>query len=382
MQVVVVGGGLAGCWAAVTAAEQGAQVTLVSRAPGATALYAGAMEIAPDLEEVMMTEPYHPYRRLYRDHLRLAADLETVTQEFKARLGRVGFRLAGAWNREGRFPDLYGGVRRGQLVPASVEPGEVDGLRGKRVAVVGVEGIGEYDAEAIAAGLNELGLKVSPVSVQLKELPAGAALADLYDRLPPAVRTTAEVVAYPPGFASLPDKAFELLAAPPSPHGWRLHKALEKAVDAAGVDVVRAEVTGFERDGGRLTAALVTGRRLAASAFVLASGRFIGGGMQKARLVSEPLLDLAVYYQGETIQAAYPRVRHLEYVNPEAAFRTGLLTDAECRPVDDLGRPAFENLYAAGSVLGGYDYGGGGCGFGVPLLTGRLAGLQAAAKRA
>ena len=141
MQVVVVGGGLAGCWAAVTAAEQGAQVTLVSRAPGATALYAGAMEIAPDLEEVMMTEPYHPYRRLYRDHLRLAADLETVTQEFKARLGRVGFRLAGAWNREGRFPDLYGGVRRGQLVPASVEPGEVDGLRGKRVAVVGVEGM-------------------------------------------------------------------------------------------------------------------------------------------------------------------------------------------------------------------------------------------------
>jgi anaerobic glycerol-3-phosphate dehydrogenase len=30
-------------------------------------------------------------------------------------------------------------------------------------------------------------------------------------------------------------------------------------------------------------------------------------------------------------------------------------------------------------VLGGYDYGGGGCGFGVPLLTGWLAGRLAAA---
>jgi glycerol-3-phosphate dehydrogenase subunit B len=92
----------------------------------------------------------------------------------------------------------------------------------------------------------------------------------------------------------------------------------------------------------------------------------------------EPLLDLAVYYQGEPIREAYPRLRHLEYVDPAPAFRTGLLTDGECRPVDEQGRAAFENLFAAGSVLGGYDYAAGGCGFGVPLLTGWRAGDAAA----
>ncbi|HEY8760112.1 MAG TPA: FAD-binding protein, partial [Candidatus Dormibacteraeota bacterium] len=101
-------------------------------------------------------------------------------------------------------------------------------------------------------------------------------------------------------------------------------------------------------------------------------------GLVKSRLVREPLLDLAVYYQGEPIQEAYPRLRHLEYVDPAPAFRTGLLTDAELRPVDASGAPAFANLRAAGSVLGGYDYAGGGCGFGVPLLTGWLAGRLAA----
>jgi len=96
------------------------------------------------------------------------------------------------------------------------------------------------------------------------------------------------------------------------------------------------------------------------------------------RLVHDPLLALAVYYQGEPIADVYPRLRHLEYVDPAPAFRTGLLTDAELRPVDGTGAAAFANLRAAGSVLGGYDYAGGGCGFGVPLLTGWFAGRLAA----
>ncbi len=147
----------------------------------------------------------------------------------------------------------------------------------------------------------------------------------------------------------------------------------------AGVAVVAGEVTGFRREGTRLLAAQVADSELAADSFVLATGRFIGGGLVKSRLVHEPLLDLAVYYQGEPIEDAYPRLRHLEYLDPAPAFRTGLLTDGELRPVDPTGAPAFVNLRAAGSVLGGYDYAGGGCGFGVPLLTGWLAGRFAAA---
>jgi glycerol-3-phosphate dehydrogenase subunit B len=377
-RVLVVGGGLAGTWAAVTAAQAGAEVILVSRAPGATALYAGAMEIAPDLEEVMAKEPFHPFTRLYRDHLQLGADLEQVCASLVAVLGRAGLPISGDARQRGRYADLHGAFRSAQMVPRTVAPGELSGLRGRRVAVAAVEGVGDYDAASTAEALAEEGVKATVARAPMKALPIGAALGDLFGHPAPAVRTSADLVAFPPGFVKLPKNGFELLAAAPSPHGWRLQKALEAVLRRARVEVVAGEVTDFRRSGSRLDAALLGETEVPADSFVLAGGRFIGGGLVKSRLVHEPLLNLAVYYQGEPIEEAYPRLRHLEYIDPAPAFRTGLLTDTELRPVDAGGAPAFANLRAAGSVLGGYDYAGGGCGFGVPLLTGWLAGRLAA----
>jgi len=377
-RVLVVGGGLAGTWAAVTAAQAGAEVVLVSRAPGATALYAGGMEIAPDLEEVMAHEPFHPFTRLYRDHLQLGADLDQVCSALAAELGRAGLPVEGDARRRGSYADLHGAPRGAQLVPRTVAPGELSGLGGSHVGVAAVEGVGDYDAASTAEALAEQGVKATVVKAPMKDLPAGAALGDLFGHTAPAVRTNAELVAFPPGFVKLPKNGFELLAAAPSPHGWRLQKALEAMLRRARVEVVAGEVTDFRRSGQRLLAALVGGEEIEAGSFVLAGGRFIGGGLVKSRLVHEPLLDLAVYYQGEPVEEAYPRLRHLEYVDPAPAFRTGLLTDSQLRPIDPTGAPAFSNLRAAGSVLGGYDYAGGGCGFGVPLLTGWLAGRLAA----
>ncbi len=379
--MLVVGGGLAGTWAAVTAAQAGADVVLVSRAPGATALYAGGMEIAPDLEEVMAKEPFHPFTRLYRDHLQLASDLEHVCASLIAELGRAGLPFAGDARHRGRYADLHGAARNAQLVPLTVAAGELGSLRGRHVAVAALEDVGDYDAASTAEALAEHGVKTTVVKAPLRGLPAGAALGDLFGQPAPAVRTSADLVAFPPGLVKLPKNGFELLAAAPSPHGWRLQKALEVVLRRSRVEVVAGEVTYFRRAGPRLSAALLkgAGKEVAADSFVLAGGRFIGGGLVKSRLVHEPLLNLAVYYQGEPIEEVYPRLRHLEYIDPAPAFRTGLLTDDALRPVDASGSPAFANLRAAGSVLGGYDYAGGGCGFGVPLLTGWLAGRLAAA---
>ena len=45
--------------------------------------------------------------------------------------------------------------------------------------------------------------------------------------------------------------------------------------------------------------------------------------------------------------------------------------------LDEDGNVPYANLFAAGAVLGGYEYAGP-CGFGVPILTGWLAGTWAA----
>ncbi len=71
-RVVVIGGGIAGYSAALGARREGAEVTVVSKAPGATALYAGAMEVVDDLEAVLKTQPHHPFTRLGLDSVRLS----------------------------------------------------------------------------------------------------------------------------------------------------------------------------------------------------------------------------------------------------------------------------------------------------------------------
>ncbi|MGA7912269.1 MAG: FAD-binding protein, partial [Candidatus Dormiibacterota bacterium] len=64
MKVLVIGGGIAGYCAALAARRDGAEVSIVARAPGATALYAGGMEIVDDLDSVLGSQPHHPITRL------------------------------------------------------------------------------------------------------------------------------------------------------------------------------------------------------------------------------------------------------------------------------------------------------------------------------
>src|SRR5205085_6469453 len=136
------------------------------------------------------------------------------------------------------YAALHGAPRPAQLVPKTVAPGELGGLRGKTVAVAAIDGIGDYDAAATAESLVEQGVKATTAKATVKELPKGAALGDLFGRSAPAVKTSADLVAYPPGMVGLPENAFELLAAIPSPHGWRLQRAIQGVLRRAQVEVI------------------------------------------------------------------------------------------------------------------------------------------------
>jgi len=369
---VVVGGGFAGYCAALAARRAGADVTVVARAPGATALYAGAMEVVDDLDLVLKQQPHHPFTRLGMDAVRIATELDTAIQALHLALERGGLKFEGGWRSGGLYADIHGLARPGNLVPATVAGGELRALSGKRVAVVGVPQVGDYDAASTAQALKELhGIEAFAEDVSIPDLPPSASLTDLYGRRAPALaKARAASVAYPPGFTGLPPDSFELLAAPPSPHGWRLQQTI-------GLDAVKAEGLSFEVEGGRITSARAGDRAFRADAFVLATGHHIGGGIQGGRKAVEPLLGLGVFHEGSSVSAGGARLRHLEYLDSAAEMRSGLRTDNRLRPMDEEGRVPYSNLFATGAVLGGYDYAGP-CGFGVPILTGWLAGTWAA----
>ena len=273
-KVLVVGGGIAGYCAALAARRDGAEVTVVAKAPGATALYAGGMEVVDDLDAILAHEPHHPITRLGLDSVRLASELDTAIHTLQLALEKDGLKFEGTWRARGLYSDIHGLARPANLVPATVSSGELRALIGRRVAVVGVREVGDYDAESTAQALKELhGIEAVPEEVSIADLPLASSLTDLYGRRAPQLaHSRATAIAYPPGFTNLPHGGFEMLSAPPSPHGWRLQQAI-----ALGMQ--RADVMSFESARGRITSALAGDRTIRADAFVLATGMHIGGGL-------------------------------------------------------------------------------------------------------
>lgn len=370
--VLVIGGGIAGYCAALAARRDRAEVSVVARAPGATALYAGGMAIVDDLGAILRTQPHHPLARLGLDAVGLATELDAAVQSLNLALDKAGLKFEGAWRTRGLYADVHGQARPANLVPATVAQGELGSLAGRRVTVIGVSQVGDYDAESTAQALKELhGVDASAEEVKLPDLPPTASLTDLYGRRAPLPsKSRSGLYAYPPGFTNLPADGFELLASPPSPHGWRLQQAI-------GLGAVRAEIGALDTSGDKITGARAVGRTHHADAYVLATGRYIGGGLRGGRATAEPLLGLGVFRDGTPTGALGTRLQLMRYLDPAEEFRTGLMTDRRLHPLDESGHAPYSNLYAAGALLGGYEYAGD-CGFGVPILTGWLAGRLAA----
>ena len=342
----------------------------MARAPGATALYAGGMEIVDDLDAILRS-PHHPLARLGMDAVGLATELDAAVSTLELALGKEGLKFEGSWRTRGLYADIHGVARPANIVPDTVAPGELGRLSGMRVAVIGVPEVGDYDAASTAQALHELhGIEAFAEEVAIPDLPMAAALTDLYGRRAPSPRARGAAIAYPPGFTNLPADGFELLASPPSPHGWRLQQAIS-------LGAVAVEITSFETAPGRIVAAQAGGRAFRADAFILATGRHIGGGLRAGRETSEPLLGLGVFHEDVLAASLGTRLQYLKYLDPAAEMQVGVMTDKRLHPLGEDGSVPYANLYAAGAVLGGYDYSGP-CGFGVPILTGWLAGRYAA----
>src|SRR5207245_7037022 len=153
-RVVVIGGGIAGYCAALGARREGAEVTVAARAPGATALYAGAMEVVDELDVILKTQPHHPFTRLGLDGVRLSVELDQAIQALLLALEKDGLKVEGTWRTRGAYADIHGIARPGNLVPATVAAGELQALVARRIAVVGVEEVGDYDANVTAPALS------------------------------------------------------------------------------------------------------------------------------------------------------------------------------------------------------------------------------------
>lgn len=435
--VLVIGGGAAGVVAAVAAARRGKRVVLLKKAEGATGMSSGAVDVADDQQDLVpgpdadplsaggsvveamarlaAKRPRHPYARLGGSAQRMPEALRL--------LGDVAADVELSAREDGKNRVLatqLGTTKRAALAQgaSAVDLSTLDASA--RLRVVDLEDLGGFGATPVAgmlswiAGLGGHELDVCTVSV--RRLPGlarpfengrqmavwldddehaatfiesvGDAVKTAKDRpthlLFPAVLGVAKTASLLPRLEEATGcRVAELLALPQSAPGARLSRALVAGAEREGVRVLQGEALAGERACGRITVveARVRGEKkaLRPGAVVLASGRFFAGGLVRDGYAVEPVFGLPVVTDGEPVGERF--IGSLTGDRPEqehAIFRAGLAYDGDLRPLDERERPFAENLFAAGSVLEGYDPARDGSGLGVAALTGLLAGERAA----
>ncbi|MBN1847470.1 MAG: glycerol-3-phosphate dehydrogenase subunit GlpB [Deltaproteobacteria bacterium] len=165
---------------------------------------------------------------------------------------------------------------------------------------------------------------------------------------------------------------FEISTMPPAITGLRLKEAFERGMGEKRAHYFpRNHVTGVKHEKtGRFKVSIGpdnVSQTVLSKGVVLATGRFIGGGLHGDRTnIRETLFDLPVY-QPET-RTKWHRVDFLDR-RGHLINQAGLETDDHFRPLASNGRPAFETLFAAGSILAHQDWKRMKCGAGLAVAT-------------
>jgi glycerol-3-phosphate dehydrogenase subunit B len=410
--VVVVGGGIAGSIAALAAARTGASVRVVTYKKSTLRHASGLIDVLGYADgEGPLADPYdgfddlpddHPYRVVGPDAVRegLALFDEVVGDEY----------LGDHTDANALVPTHGGAVKPTARYPRAAAGGVASDDRD--MLLVGFSSMTDFEAPLAASHLAAAGVpfEVSGATIDFpRTFRADAKITRFAKALDSdedvGGRGTREALAAAVephlegaervGFPSLLGddhrhevradlesylgaEVFEVPMGPPSLPGLRLEDLLFDALDEAGVRISSGnKAVGYETDDENLSAVVVDrkGREVPyhADAVVLATGGLVGKGIGSSREgVREPLFDCYV---------PHPDDRYDWFVDdafgdhPFAAF--GVVPDDRLRPTRPDGHAEFENLFAAGGVVGGADVAREKSASGISLATGVVAGREA-----
>jgi glycerol-3-phosphate dehydrogenase subunit B len=403
----IIGAGVAGLAAAMFAANRGlscAQVGLTGEINFASG-FIDLLGVHPITEKNVLEDPWtgieglvhdhpeHPYAKLPKK------DIQAAFTELLSFLKKTGLPYHRRMNCNSAVLTCLGTTKPTYCVPRTMWNGVAALEKKKPGLILDIRGLKGFSARQIASALQDSwpDLRTGRISfpgmdhlneVYPEHMANALELPENREKLASLVRPhlhnahivgmpaicgiyrTSEVISGLENLLGIP--VFEIPTIPPSVPGIRLRDTFEKGLRAKGVAYfsrnrvlavrVRAD-RQFELDIGTKT----TENTVEARGIILASGRFIGGGLYAdRRRIKETIFDLTV--QQPKSRAEWHQ-RDLLDAEGHPVNQAGLEIDDAFRPLNNSHGPAFDHLFAAGSILAHNDWKRLKCGAGLAIAT-------------
>ncbi|WP_424411528.1 glycerol-3-phosphate dehydrogenase subunit GlpB [Pasteurella sp. PK-2025] len=420
--VVIIGGGLAGLTCGIALQEQGKQCVIINNGQAAMDFSSGSFDLlgqwsdgrkvqdfAQNDTALLAQDSPHPYHLIGKEKvLEKAAQFEQLAQ-------KLALSLSGSITQGNHFRVTpLGGLR-----PTWLSPNTVPTVQGtqpftyQKIAVLGIEGYHDFQPQLLADNLSQqLPFAHCHITTGYLKIPQLDGLRQHsrefrsvniaqfleyrldFDELVAEIQKAAngaDAVFLPACFGldtqdffnSLKKATqlalFELPTLPPSLLGMRQHKTLIDYFKSLG---------GFMMNGDKVLRARVENRKVTevytrlhqdipikATHVVLASGSFFSQGLvADFDKIYEPIFALDIrenkaFHAQDRMSWTQER-----FSAPQPYHEAGVVIDAHCR-AQKCGQ-FFENLYAIGNIVGGFNGIEQGCGSGVAIVTALVAAEQ------
>ncbi|MGH7831341.1 MAG: FAD-binding protein, partial [Candidatus Binatia bacterium] len=407
---LIIGSGLAAFAAALELRESGASVALLSHGPGGTGMASGAWDLAdpalagrplswramPPLAErlahILREQEFHPYTVLQRG-LRGVDFAEFFESSVERAAQALPLNYRRAKDSALALLTPLGTVKLTDAAQYSIAAGDLNQMVRGRLLVVGVAGYVDFSPRFIAQSLIEEqetqaqhplefigtteidvpGVKnthsLAPIEIALALdqerhfVAFGQAIVRYLQHkvythllLPPVlgIQNTAQILAALERITGL--RVAESLAFPASMPGWRLHLAIQDFCAKQGIALVEGRAVEAGAVGRRLRWIRVEhrgeARRLTGGGFVLATGKFLGGGVRRNGRLEETLLKLPIFSDGRPVgDRSLMSLAEKAGGRSQPFLRAGIRVNGFAQPLDGEGEVAYDNLAAAGTVL-------------------------------
>jgi len=374
--LIVIGMGLSGLMAAKTAAEAGLKVLIMGKGLGSLCLFSNSIDVLGQFPHGMgmkegltrwvMERPNHPYSKV---------GLEKIEQGLSSFLSLFPppYSFQTVNNKNCFLPTGAGTLRPTYLIPTTMVRGA--SLAKENTLIVGFKGFKDFYAHYVAAQLKCRGINLQLPDASYKELSA-TALTRLMERESFRENIGREIkkqlhdetrIGFPAVLGihnptEVKDdlekitgaKVFEIPILPPSIPGKRIFDRFKQWLIQKGVtfllgnSVSNAILKGTKCEGIEVLHPPVTSS-YSADCYILATGRFIGGGLKaNDQNIFEPIFNLPLF-QPESREGWFKGSFFSDPPNP--IYQAGILTDSSFRPVDERGHQILENVWVAGSIL-------------------------------